>query len=230
MGGVIELAPGFHAGFTERAARNQAYGVGDAAALVDANRAEAAARFGFGAERIAWMNQVHGADVAVVAGPGLAGSVDAMVSTSPDVVLAALAADCLPLVAAAPAAGVIAAAHSGRAGTAAGVATAMVRSMAALGAAPDGIVVALGPAICGSCYEVPSAMRDEVAAAVPEAASLTRWGSTGVDMRAAVAAQLRAAGVGQVIDDARCTLEDPELFSHRRDAPTGRMAGYVWRA
>ena len=48
-------------------------------------------------------------------------------------------------------------------------------------------------------------------------------------MRAAVAAQLHAAGVGQVIDDGRCTLEDADLFSHRRDAPTGRMAGYVWR-
>jgi len=28
--------------------------------------------------------------------------------------------------------------------------------------------------------------------------------------------------------DPRCTYTDPELFSHRRGAPTGRFAGLIW--
>jgi len=42
--------------------------------------------------------------------------------------------------------------------------------------------------------------------------------------------KLRAAGVGTVVHDPRCTYEDPQLFSHRRDGVTGRQAGLVWLA
>jgi polyphenol oxidase len=31
-----------------------------------------------------------------------------------------------------------------------------------------------------------------------------------------------------VVHDPRCTVEDPQLFSHRRDGVTGRQAGLVW--
>jgi copper oxidase (laccase) domain-containing protein len=31
-----------------------------------------------------------------------------------------------------------------------------------------------------------------------------------------------------VVQDPRCTVEDPKLFSHRRDGVTGRQAGIVW--
>ena len=34
---------------------------------------------------------------------------------------------------------------------------------------------------------------------------------------------------GEVILDNRCTYTDPDLFSHRRGAPTGRQAGLIWR-
>jgi hypothetical protein len=47
-----------------------------------------------------------------------------------------------------------------------------------------------------------------------------------------VVRQLAAAGVTTVTVDARCTVEDSELFSHRRDASTraatGRFAAVVW--
>ncbi|WP_262403166.1 polyphenol oxidase family protein, partial [Actinomadura sp. CNU-125] len=46
--------------------------------------------------------------------------------------------------------------------------------------------------------------------------------------RAGVAAQLAAGGVTDVRTDPRCTIEDPDLFSYRRDGRTGRFAGYVW--
>ena len=136
-----------------------------------------------------------------------------------------LVADCVPILAGDAAAGVIAAVHAGRRGAAGGIALRMLERMAALGAAPGGITVVLGPAICGACYEVPAAMRDEVADTLPGSASTTDRGTPGLDLRAGLAAQLRVAGVAQVVIDPRCTYTDAGLFSHRANAPTGRFAG-----
>jgi polyphenol oxidase len=35
-------------------------------------------------------------------------------------------------------------------------------------------------------------------------------------------------GVVAIDVDPRCTVDDLGLFSHRRDAPTGRLASVVW--
>ncbi|MGI5168860.1 laccase domain-containing protein [Spirillospora sp. CA-253888] len=96
------------------------------------------------------------------------------------------------------------------------------------GADPARIRAAIGPAACGGCYEVPAAMRDEVAAAVPGSRATTRRGTPGLDIRAGIAGQLADAGVTAVTVDPRCTLETPDLFSYRRDGRTGRFAGFVW--
>jgi hypothetical protein len=142
--------------------------------------------------------------------------------------LAVLVADCVPMLAADPVAGVIAAAHAGRRGAADGIALRALDRMVATGAATADISVVLGPAICGACYEVPAAMRDEVDAALPGSATTTDRGTPGLDLRAGLARQLRAAGVARVAVDPRCTSTDPDLFSHRRGAPTGRFAGLIW--
>ncbi|MUL40834.1 peptidoglycan editing factor PgeF [Streptomonospora sp. PA3] len=239
MSAVIELGPGVRAGFTQRYdggasaapfdTLNLGRGVGDDPDAVAENRRVAAKRLGFGHERVVWMDQVHGAQVAVATEPGTAGRVDAVVCDRSDLVLAALAADCLLVLAADAEAGVIGAAHSGRLGTQAGVAPELIAAMARLGADPARIRALLSPAICGGCYEVGARVQQEVAGSVPEAAVSTRAGTPGIDMRAAVTAQLRAADVGHIASDDRCTLESPELFSHRGGAPTGRFAGFIWR-
>ncbi|WP_017600239.1 peptidoglycan editing factor PgeF [Nocardiopsis lucentensis] len=238
MGNVIDLGRGVRASVTERSggvsappydSLNLGLGTGDAREAVSANRETAARNLGFDVDRVVWMNQVHSADVLVAAGPGEVGTCDGVVTTRSDLVLASMAADCLPVLAADAEAGVLGAAHSGRLGTAAGVAANLVETMVAQGADTDRITVFLGPAICGKCYEVPEHVRDETARNTPEAACATRQGTAGVDMLAAVTAQLRRAGVADITADGRCTLESPELFSHRRDAPTGRFASFLWR-
>ncbi|MDP9239821.1 MAG: polyphenol oxidase family protein, partial [Actinomycetota bacterium] len=88
--------------------------------------------------------------------------------------------------------------------------------------------VLLGPAVCGRCYEVPAALRDEVDAALPGSATTTSKGTPGLDLRAGLLRQLEAAGVGAVVVDPACTAEDDRFFSHRRDGVTGRFAGLVW--
>jgi len=61
-------------------------------------------------------------------------------------------------------------------------------------------------------------------------ACVTDRGTPGLDLRAGLRRQLTALGVRRVEVDTRCTHTDPELFSHRRGAPTGRQAGLIWCA
>ncbi|GAA4806272.1 peptidoglycan editing factor PgeF [Actinomycetospora chlora] len=203
--------------------------VGDDPAAVAANRRRLGEGIGLGPERVAWMHQVHGTDVATVTEPGGGTpTADALVTDRPRLALAVVVADCVPVLLADPGAGVVAAAHAGRRGAADGVLDRTLEAMAALGADTGRVEALLGPAVCGECYEVPAAMRDEVEAALPGSASTTRVGTPGLDLRAGLRRRLAELGVTRVDTDGRCTFEDDQLFSHRRAQPTGRLAGVTW--
>ncbi|GGZ54348.1 laccase domain protein [Streptomyces inusitatus] len=207
--------------------------VGDEPGAVRANRAIAARALGIDPELVVWMNQVHGKDVARVEGPwgeAAVPSVDALVTARRGLALAVLTADCVPVLLADPVAGVVAAAHAGRPGMAAGIVPETVAAMVSAGARPDRIMARTGPAVCGRCYEVPEKMRAEVAAVEPAAWSETSWGTPAVDVVAGVHAQLAAAGVRDRRASRFCTLESKDHYSYRRDRTTGRLAGYVWLA
>ncbi|MDI2126192.1 peptidoglycan editing factor PgeF [Yinghuangia seranimata] len=203
--------------------------VGDDPAVVRENRARTARELGVDPARVVWMNQVHGRDVEVVDGPwpGEAPEADAVVTRTPGLALAVLVADCTPVLLADPVAGVVAAAHAGRPGLAAGVVPATVEAMVRLGARPERIAAKTGPAVCGPCYEVPEAMCEDVASRVPAARSRTREGTAALDIVAGVWAQLADKGVPFGEKSHICTRESADHFSYRRDGKTGRIAGYV---
>ncbi|MFJ4003518.1 peptidoglycan editing factor PgeF [Streptomyces sp. NPDC090023] len=231
---------GAHFAFTDRwggvsaapyAELNLGGAVGDDPGAVMTNRELAAKAAGIDPTRVVWMNQVHGAEVAVVEEPWgerPVPEVDALVTARRGLALAVLTADCVPVLLADPVAGVVAAAHAGRPGMLARVVPAAVRAMTALGAEPGRIVARTGPAVCGRCYEVPEAMRAEVAAAEPAAHAETSWGTPAVDVSAGVHAQLDRLGVRDRERSPVCTKESDDHFSYRRDRATGRLAGYVW--
>ncbi|MBN3928368.1 peptidoglycan editing factor PgeF [Streptomyces verrucosisporus] len=205
--------------------------VGDDPGAVRANRGLAARALGLDPAAVVWMNQVHGRDAAVVTGPwrgGDAPCVDAVVTARRGLALAVLTADCVPVLLADPVAGVVGAAHAGRPGLVAGVVPAVVEAMGSLGADPARTAVRIGPSVCGGCYEVPERMREEVAAAVPEAYATTRRGTAAVDVAAGVRAQLARLGVPEPPAQPVCTMESPDHYSYRRERTTGRLAGYVW--
>jgi YfiH family protein len=176
------------------------------------------------------LRQRHGAEVLevdeAVPAPGEAPEGDALVSATRGLGLMIRVADCVPVVLADPATGVVGAVHAGRAGVALDIVTATVERMRAQGA---GVVVGwIGPHVCGGCYEVPGELRAEVAAAVPATFATTTWGTPSLDLGAGVRAQLEAADV-EVVDVAGCTREDDRLHSHRRDGDrAGRLAALVW--
>jgi YfiH family protein len=204
--------------------------VGDDPAAVAANRARLAGELGVASEQVVWMTQVHGTGVAIVedAEENPVADVDALVTATPGLVLCVLVADCVPVLLADPVAGVLGAAHAGRVGAADGVLPAALAAMQRLGARPERTEVLLGPAVCGACYEVPAAMRASVHAALPGSACVTSKGTPGLDLRAGLRQQLRALGVTRVDTDPRCTVEDRDLYSHRRDGRTGRLAAVTW--
>lgn len=231
---------GAHFAFTDRwggvsaapyAELNLGGAVGDDPGAVRTNRELTAKALGVDPAMVVWMNQVHGDGVAVVDAPWgerPVPEVDALVTARRGLALAVLTADCVPVLLADPVAGVVAAAHAGRPGMLAGVVPAAVRAMTELGAEPGRIVARTGPAVCGRCYEVPEAMRAEVAAAEPAAHAETSWGTPAVDVSAGVHAQLDRLGVRDREQSPVCTRESDDHFSYRRDRSTGRLAGYVW--
>ncbi|MFK4802017.1 peptidoglycan editing factor PgeF [Streptomyces sp. MPA0124] len=240
MIGQRDTVNGAHFGFTDRwggvsavpyEELNLGGAVGDDPAAVTANRELAAKALGADPARVVWMNQVHGADVAVVDAPWgdrPVPRVDAVVTAERGLALAVLTADCVPVLLADPVAGIAAAAHAGRPGLVAGVVPAAVRAMTELGADLAQIVARTGPAVCGRCYEVPEQMRAEVAAVEPAAYADTSWGTPAVDVSAGVHAQLERLGVRDRAQSPVCTRESKDHFSYRRDRTTGRLAGYVW--
>lgn len=204
--------------------------VGDDPSAVAANRSRLAAAIGLPEDHVVWMNQVHGDHVEVVDAPraGAFDATDALVTSVPGVALAVVTADCVPVLLADARAGVVGAAHAGRVGAAAGVVLRTLEAMVGLGARVEDVSALLGPAVSGPNYEVPEEMAAEVEARLPGSRITTPRGTPGLDLRAGIARQLAAAGVTAVDVDPRCTVADRTLFSHRRGAPTGRLASVVW--
>lgn len=203
----------------------------DDPSAVEANRRKLGEGIGLGPERLVWMEQVHGRNAAIVDVPRSrpVEMTDALVTATPNLALVALTADCTPVLLGDPHSGVVAAVHAGRVGARIGVLVAALRAMREAGADLGHVEALLGPAACGSCYEVPAAMRDDVEARLPGSACKTRSGTPGLDIRAGLWEQLAAAGIARIGVDPRCTMESPELFSHRRDnGRTGRFAAVVW--
>lgn len=199
--------------------------VGDDPAAVAENRRRVAEAVGVTDLVVA--DQVHGIDVVEVTGPwpGAVPQADALVTRVRRLALGVLVADCTPVLLAAPAEGVVGVAHAGRKGMAAGVVTALLDAMRDLGART--VLARVGPSICPRCYEVPAELREQVAARVPVAASVTRSGTPALDVAGGVLEQL-APHCWDLEQVPGCTAESPELFSYRRDATTGRSAGLVW--
>ena len=194
---------------------NLAQHVGDDPAIVEANRKKIGpAQF---------MNQVHGDEIVLI--DAISSEVpicDGLITTTPNLSLAVMVADCIPLLLISKE--VVGAIHVGRAGLVNRIALTAVQKMRSLGAIE--IHAVLGPSICGGCYEVPFQMQQDVIAEHPRAFATTRKGTPGLDLSKALIADLVSAGVSYEASTI-CTLEDELYFSHRRQNPTGRFAGVV---
>ena len=210
-----------HGGFShgDYSSWNLASHVGDDPADVEKNRAKLREQVG----NFAVMSQVHGDTVVVVDQvPAEVPVADALITGNPNLALVVMVADCIPLLLRSES--LVAAVHVGRAGLMNSIALKTVAKMRELGATH--ISGSIGPAICGSCYEVPQDLHDQVIAVHPLASSETRFGTSALDLPKALIAALALVDVPVVIS-AGCTLEDDDSFSYRRNQVTGRQAGVI---
>lgn len=178
-------------------------------------RAAVSRRLGI-AEAWATVRQVHNGDVIAVTSPGLAGTGDAMLTFVKGLPLAVFTADCLGVIL--HGVGAVGVAHAGWRGVAAGVVANLTTEMTRRGAPPISAVA--GPGIGPCCFEV----GDEVAGLLADHVTNTTWGTTSVNLLAAVDAQVPVplASVGT------CTRCGGESFSHRLDGTASRMAAIGW--
>lgn len=203
--------------------------VGDSADAVRENRSRVATALAVDPSRLVFMDQCHGSDVAVISErPDGPLAVDGVVTAEPGLALAVLVADCTPVLLSDGESGVVAAVHAGRPGMTAGVVAQAVSAMRDLGATR--VAAAVGPSVCGRCYEVPVEMREAAASVRPESRAVSWTGTAAIDVAAGVVAQLRAAGVEDLTWVPGCAREDESLFSYRRDGTTGRFAGVIVRS
>ncbi|HVZ48529.1 MAG TPA: polyphenol oxidase family protein [Gemmatimonadaceae bacterium] len=166
--------------------------------------------------------QVHGTGVAKHTRPWVGlrrlEGIDAHVVTVPGAA-AVTVADCVPVFLAHPT-GAVGIVHAGWRGTAARVLPEAMAHFAAAGLDPADLLVHLGPAICGRCYEVGPDVYEQ----------LTGWQTIRhrhVDLRALLAEQAKAAGAVRLSASPWCTRCDNDRFFSHRAGDAGRQISVV---
>jgi len=227
--GGVSLAP--------HASMNIGSGVGDEPEAVAENRRRVAQASG-GTPVYVW--QVHGAKVSHLqpehALPGACPvQADASISTSPELAVAIQAADCLPVLFAAP--GGVGGAHAGWRGLAAGVLENTVQALCeAVHCRPDQVQAWMGACIGPQVFEVgadvlaafgqsDAPIDSEFFRYQPNTQGEPRWRA---DLLGLARQRLRAAGLIHIRGGHWCTYsESSRFFSFRREAQGGRMVAVL---
>jgi polyphenol oxidase len=177
-----------------------------------------------GVTRLATASQVHAAHV-VTHQRGWEGwlrgnQADGHFAPERGTALAVTIADCVPVFIAHPS-GAAATLHSGWRGTVQRIVEQGIRSFAAAGLPAAELRIHLGPAICGSCYEVSP---EVIARLTGRSVSAPET----VDLREIIASHARAAGVRQVTSSTWCTRHHNERFFSHRAGDAGRQIGVIY--
>jgi len=178
--------------------------------------------------------QVHGVDIRVVRSgedarenPEVLGDdqyCDALVSNTPNVLLAVKTADCVPILIGDPVTRAFAAVHAGWRGTSSSILQRAIKQLKSeYGSHAENLRVAIGPAANACCYEVGSdvigAFKDRFANA-DDLLTPTRDGHARIDLHQANRGQLIAAGVpaDRIHLAPFCTMDRNDLFfSYRQE-------------
>lgn len=218
--------PGVKALVTTRAFGNLAIHVGDDPVAVQARRD--ALRALLPGEPL-WLTQVHGTGCAAAEIAVVGVEADAVVARCSGQVCAVLTADCLPVLLCDASGKVVAAAHAGWRGLAAGILEATVAAMDVPG---EELLAWLGPAIGPTAFEVGDDVRTAFCSIEKRAETAFVPATPGkwlCDLYALARLRLAEVGVTQVYGGGLCTWSDPRRFySYRRQAVTGRMASLIW--
>jgi polyphenol oxidase len=229
-----------HGFFTRRGGRssgafrslNLSSEVGDDPADVAENRRRVARVLGIPADSLYVPRQVHDRGVLLVDGRDSAASVatvpaDAIISEGPGFACAVRTADCVPLLVADVETRRVGAVHAGWRGVVKGVLRAAIEQFSARGSEPGHLLVAIGPHISLTAFEVGDEVARELEAAshAKEVVVVHEGQKPHVSLVRILEAQLLELGVQQAQIEVLpgCTFtERDNFFSYRRD---GRSSG-----
>ena len=223
------------------ASLNLGTGVGDDARAVARNRRALARMLDLPAEPL-WLRQVHGTTVLDVDSvpPSVqpaagrppfrqAPHADGAVTSRLRQPCAILTADCLPVLLCDTSGTRVGAAHAGWRGLAGGVLEAAVQRISV---EPGQLLAWVGPGIGPQAYEVGAEVVERFVCLDPDAAQCFAANANGrwqADLCGLARQRLRGAGVEAIYGGGWCTYTESErFFSHRREAPCGRMATVIW--
>jgi len=180
-----------------------------------------------------WLpRQVHGSEIVVVeSARDPVAAADGGISTTPDVGVGVVAADCVPLLLASEDGLAVAAVHVGWRGLAAGIVEAAVARLTQLGR-HGAILAGTGPAASGCCYEVGPEVLSQVQPSAPHRLAVPDEPRR-IDLRLLVAERLERAGVGRARCErvGPCTICSGSWPSYRRDGESaGRLVAFVFPA
>lgn len=212
------------------ASLNLGFGRGDSAETVLENYRRLGAALGIDAFSAAFTQQVHGAEVRIVTDADRCApdhhapcSSDGLVTDVRGLPLFCFTADCVPALLHDKRHGVIGAVHCGWRSSVADILGAALGKMASLGARPEDVHAALGPAIGTCCFEtdgdVPDALRAWLGADAEECIFAGRAeGKFQVDLRGANARRLVQLGLRpeNIAVSGECTMcSHDKYWSHR---------------
>ena len=187
-------------------------------------------RVGFRPGCVIGMEQVHGAEIAVVRERAdcVIPACDGLVTDILGAALCVRSADCLPILAYDPVRQVVGAVHAGWRGLRAEIVRRLVRVLQeTFQSDPAQLRVEIGPGIGPCCYQVGAEFAEWA-----EPHLQRRAGGLCADLTGLARAQLEAAGVPRpaIQADLACTACHPDRFeSFRRDGPSaGRMVTAIF--
>ncbi|WP_261816715.1 peptidoglycan editing factor PgeF [Vibrio gallicus] len=174
-----------------------------------------------------WMNQTHSTVVASVDSPSISAiESDALVTSTPGVVLSVMTADCLPVLFASKNGQQVAATHAGWRGLVGGILENTLECFA------QDVTAWIGPAIGVEAFEVGEEVRQQFVDIEPSDAIAFiqhKPGKFMADLPLLAKLRLTRMGCKDVALSNLCTYSNPEtFFSYRRQSNTGRQASFIW--
>ncbi len=206
------------------------------------NYEELAGLFGISLSDIVHVKQTHTAAVRIVTGkdggeeilrPESVSGFDGMITNEKNLLLCTLQADCVPVFLLDPVQKVIGMVHSGWKGTANQISVNAVRLMKeGFGCRPSDILAAMGPCICGDCYEVGEDLLEPFSAFYSEEERACFFhkreqeGKYLLDLPKAICIALEREGLKKenISKPISCTFHDDLFASYRKEKePAARM-------
>ena len=186
--------------------------------------------------QMCWVNQVHGSEVVMAEDAVSHVPADALVTRRTGLACCISTADCLPVLMTDLKGSVVAAAHGGWRGLAAGV---LENTVAAMATDPGNCIAWLGPAIGPCHFEVGAEVREAFLAGKGKAAvtrleacfrPLAHDNKYMADLYALARCFLESIGLAHISAYDGCTYCDAgRFFSYRREPRTGRMVSLIYR-